>query len=105
MSQDIRDLGSLQPVVDGDGDQAGFEAGEVEIHSLDGIAPVDGDAVAGLQSLLQEPARQRIGGPVQGFIGDYLFATDDRELFGIAQGGLSQRGTQIHGMQSSPARW
>jgi hypothetical protein len=61
MSQDIGDLGGLQPVVNRHCDQSGLEAGEIEIHELDGIAPVDGHRVAGLQPLPQEPARQSIG--------------------------------------------
>ena len=61
VAEDIGDLGSLQPVVHGNGDQPGFEAGEVEIHSLDRVLPVDGDSIAGFESLTEEPARERVG--------------------------------------------
>src|SRR6516164_6640496 len=74
--QDIGDLGSLHAVVDRHRDQARLEASEVEIHHLDGIAPVDAYTIPRLEAFLQEPACQRIGGLVQSLVGDDLIAAD-----------------------------
>ena len=78
MSQDIGDLGGLQPVVDRHRDQPCLKAGKIEINHLYGIAPVNGHAVAGLQALSKEPARQSIRGLVQRLVGNYLFTADER---------------------------
>ena len=61
MSQDVGDLLRLQPVVERDCYQPSLKAGEEEGYHLQRVAPMDGDAVSGLQSFLQKPEGEGIG--------------------------------------------
>jgi len=74
VAQLIRDLGRFEPQVHGHDDYPRLENAEEELGGLHGVAPMDGDPVAGLQPLGYESPRQPVGGVIQFSIRHALIA-------------------------------
>jgi hypothetical protein len=74
----VSNFRSLQPVVQRDSNHPCFEARKVKLNSLKRVAPMDGNAVSGLEACHQEPPGKGIGGPIQRFKGELLVVADER---------------------------